>query len=46
MWTARLNIVGVVWRTLSAGLGKPSWADLLVLCVQQGKVEAGGEMED
>lgn len=42
MWTARLNTAGVVWRTRSAGLGKPSWADPLTLCVQQGKVEAGG----
>lgn len=46
MWTARLNIAGAVWRTLSAGLGKPSWADPLILCVQQGKVEVGGATED
>lgn len=46
MWTARLNIADVVWRSLSAGPGKPNWADLLILCVQQGKVEVGGAMED
>lgn len=46
MWTARLNIAGVVSRTRSVGLGKLSWADLPILSVQPGKMEAEGATED
>lgn len=46
MWTARLDIAGVVLRTRSVGLRKPSWADLLSLYVQQGKMEVEDAMED
>lgn len=46
MWTARLNIAGVVSRTRSVGLGKLSWADLLTLHVQWGKTEVEDAMED
>lgn len=45
MWTARLSIAGVVWRILSVGPRKPSWADLLILYVQQGRVEVGDVAE-
>lgn len=44
--TARLNIAGAVLRTRSVGLGKLSWADLLTLYVQQGKMEEEDVMED
>lgn len=46
MWTARLNIAGVVSRTRSVGLGKLGWADLLTLYVQQGKMEVEDVTED
>lgn len=46
MWTARLNIAGVVSRTQSVGLGKLSWADLLTLYVQRGKMEVEDVTED
>lgn len=46
MWTARLNIAGVVSRTQSVGLGKLSWADLLTLYVRRGKMEVEDVTED
>lgn len=46
MWTARPNTAGVVSRTQSVGLKKLSWADLLSLYVQQGKMEVEGARED
>lgn len=44
--TARLDIAGAVSRTRSVGLGKLSWADLLTLYVQRGKMEVEDVMED
>lgn len=46
MRTARLSIAGVVSRTRSVGLGRLSWADLLTLCVQRGKMEEEDATED
>lgn len=44
--TVRLDIAGVVLKTLSADLGTPGWADPLTQWVLLGKVEVEDVMED